>query len=171
VPAYAYVGRAEDARNEALGILGIVPGENLLRLRRIGLYALQRDVEHHVEGFRRAGIPELPHGFEAADASRLAGDEIRALLFGRALGATDTKSYQRYLVDRTADGKVTLRGPFGSDVGTSRIVGDQVCERMRSLGNRESCGYVFRTTVGSAEKGADYLWVNDRGLFVLSAPH
>jgi len=168
VPAYAYAGRVEDARNEALGILGIVPGENLLRLRRIGLYALQRDIEHHVEGFRRAGIPELPYGFQAADVSRLGGDEIRAVLFGRTLNATDTRTYQRYLVDRTADGNVTLRGPFGSDVGTSRTVGDQVCERMRSLGNRESCGYVFRTTVGSAEKGADYLWVNDRGLFALS---
>jgi hypothetical protein len=171
VPAYAYAGRVEDARNEALGILGIVPGENLLRLRRIGLYALQRDVEHHVEGFRRAGIPDLPYRFQAADASRLGGDEIRAVLFGRTLTATDTRTYQRYLVDRTADGNVTLRGPFGSDVGTSRTVGDQVCERMRSLGNRESCGYVYRTTVGSAEKSADYLWVNDRGLFALSMPN
>jgi adenylate cyclase len=171
VPAYAYAGRIEDARNEALGILGIVPGENLLRLRRIGLYALQRDVEHHVEGFRRAGIPELPYDFQAADANRLGGDEIRAVLFGRTLTATDTKTYQRFLVDRAADGKLTLRGPFGSDVGTSRIVGDQVCERLRSLGNRESCGYVFRTTTGSAERNADYLWVNDRGLFALSQPN
>ncbi len=171
VPAYAYAGRIEDAKNEALGILGIVPGENLLRLRRIGLYALQRDVEHHVEGFRRAGIPELPYDFQAADASRLGGDEIRAVLFGRTLAATDTKTYQRFVVDRTADGKLTVRGPFGSDVGTSRIVGDQVCERLRSLGNRESCGYVFRTTTGSAERSADYLWVNDRGLYTLSAPN
>jgi adenylate cyclase len=171
VPAYAYAGRIEDAKNEALGILGIVPGENLLRLRRIGLYALQRDVEHHVEGFRRAGIPELPYDFQTADANRLGGDEIRAVLFGRTLAATDTKTYQRFVVDRTADGKLTVRGPFGSDVGTSRIVGDQVCERLRSLGNRESCGYVFRTTTGSAERSADYLWVNDRGLYTLSAPN
>lgn len=170
VPAYAYAGRIEDARNEALGILGIVPGENLLRLRRVGLYALQRDVEHHVEGFRRAGIPELPFGFQARDANRLAGDEIRAVLFGRTLTATDTRTYQRFLVDRTADGKLTLRGPLGSDVGTSRIFGDQVCERLRSLGNRESCGYVYRMTPGSAERSADYLWVNDGGVFTLSAP-
>ena len=39
---------------------------------------------------------------------------------------------------------------------------------MRSLGNRESCGYVYRTTVGSAERSARDLWVNDRGLFALS---
>jgi adenylate cyclase len=170
MPAYAYAGRLEDAKHAALGIRGLVPGENLLRLRRIGLYALQRGVEHHVEGFRRAGIPELPYGFQTADENRLRGEEIRAVLFGRALMATDTKTYQRYLVDRTADGAVTLRGPFGPDVGASQIVGDQVCERMRSLGNRESCGYVFRTTVGRAEKSAEYLWVNDRGLFALSPP-
>jgi hypothetical protein len=30
---------------------------------------------------------------------------------------------------------------------------------------------VFRTTTGSAERSADYLWVNDRGLYTLSAPN
>jgi len=30
---------------------------------------------------------------------------------------------------------------------------------------------MFRTSTGSAEKSADYLWVNDRGLFTLSAPN
>ena len=118
VPAYAYAGRVEDARNEALGILGIVPGENLLRLRRIGLYALQRDIEHHVEGFRRAGIPELRYGFQAADASRLGGDEIRAVLFGRTLNATDTGPTSA--IWSTARGMATSRCAARSDPTSAR---------------------------------------------------
>jgi hypothetical protein len=82
--------------------------------------------------------------------------------------ATDIKNFQRYLVDRTNDGQLTVRGPFGSDAGTSRIVGNKICDRFRSFGYRESCGFVFRVGAVGSDKGNDHLWVNDRGIFALS---
>jgi adenylate cyclase len=77
VPAYAYLGRLEEAKQETAGILGLVPNENLLRLRRIGLYKLESDIEHYVEGFRRAGVPELPYRYDGSKAGKLSGEEIR----------------------------------------------------------------------------------------------
>jgi adenylate cyclase len=167
-PSYAYSGRLDEAKAEVAGILGFVPHENLMRLRRIGLYKLERDIEHYVEGFRRAGVPELPYGYEGLVGDRLTGDEVRALLFGRAITATNIRNFQQYLVDRTGDGKITMRGPLGSDIGKSRIEGDKVCDRLQALGFRESCGFVFRNPEGIPERENEYHWVNDNGVFAFS---
>lgn len=167
-PAYAYQGRLDEARAEVLGILGFVPQENLMRLRRIGLYKLQRDVDHYIEGFRRAGVPELPFGYEVAEEAKLSGDDLRALLFGRTTMVTNTRNFQQYLVDRTVEGRLTVRGPFGSDVGTSFIVGDRLCDQLQSLGSRSSCGFVFRKGVDTTERKETYQWVKDEGIFTIS---
>jgi adenylate cyclase len=167
-PAYAYLGRLDKAKTEIAEILGFVPYENLMRLRRIGLYKFKRDVEHYAEGFRLAGVPELPYGSEGSAQDPLTGAEARELLFGRSITITDLNSFQQFLVDRTGDGKLTIRGPLGSDVGTSTIDGDMVCDRLRALGFRSSCGFVFRNPDAPVVQGTAYRLVSDNGVFGFS---
>ena len=149
-------------------ILALFPSENLMRLRRIGLYKLETDVEHFVDGFRKAGLPELPHGYEGSERNKLSGQEMRSLLVGRTITAVNVKNFQRILVDWTSDGKMTIRGPLESDSGVSRIEGDMICDQLQAHGFRKSCGFVFRNSMGTPEKQNEYHWVNDLGIFRFS---
>jgi TolB-like protein len=60
VPVFAYAGLLEEARNELKNILKIFPNYSLLFIRNTIGYKLMEDVEHHVEGFRMAGLQHLP---------------------------------------------------------------------------------------------------------------
>lgn len=164
-PAYAYSGRLKQAKAEILGILGFVAHENLMRLERIGLYKLESDRAHFVEGFRLAGIKDLPFGYGAKMATKLAGGEIKALLFGRTVRAVNTRNFQRFLLDRTSEGKLTIRGPLGTDTGISKVEDDQICDRLQSLGHRRSCGYLYRETESTPSGQDSHLLVMDEGIF------
>ncbi len=168
-PTYAYLGRMKEAKAEILGILGFVPHENLMRLRRIGLYKLDKDREHFAEGYRRAGVTKLPYGHDVSQAVKLKNGDIKKLLFGRTVIATNRRNYQRYLLDRTSEGRLTVRGPFGTDAGVSVVKNDRLCDRMRSLGNRESCGFLFRQDESVRPDLGSYLYVKDDGVFTISA--
>jgi adenylate cyclase len=56
--AYAQSGQLEEARKEAAEVLRIYPGFTIDRYKRILTYKHPRDVEHRVDGLRKAGLPE-----------------------------------------------------------------------------------------------------------------
>ena len=56
VPVFAYAGLLEEARNELKNILKIYPNYSLSAIRKNSKYKLKEDVEHHLEGFRMAGL-------------------------------------------------------------------------------------------------------------------
>jgi adenylate cyclase len=56
--AYAQLGQIEDARREAAEVLRINPDFTIERHQRIIRYKDPRDVEHRVDGMRKAGLPE-----------------------------------------------------------------------------------------------------------------
>jgi hypothetical protein len=60
VPVFAYAGLLEEAGNELKNILKIFPSYNLNVIRNTSKYRLMEDVEHHLEGFRMAGLQHLP---------------------------------------------------------------------------------------------------------------
>jgi tetratricopeptide (TPR) repeat protein len=60
VPVFAYADLLEEARNELKNILKIFPNYNLAFIRNTSGYKLMEDVEHHLEGFRMAGLQRLP---------------------------------------------------------------------------------------------------------------
>ncbi len=170
-PAYAHLGRLDEAKVEVASLLQYVPFENLMRLRRISLYKLEEDIEHYVAGFRKAGIPQLPYGYEGLAENKLTGERVRALLFGRTITAIDIKTFQQYLFDRTSDGRITVRGPWGSDSGTSDIEGDRVCDQLQAYGTRKSCGFIYRNPKGTAEKKNEYHLVMDFGVLQFIPEH
>ena len=56
VPVFAYAGLLEESRNEFKNILKIFPGFSLDGFRKNSKYKLMEDVEHHLEGYRMAGL-------------------------------------------------------------------------------------------------------------------
>src|SRR5262249_28095806 len=56
--AYAQAGQLEDARTEAAEVLRINPGFTIESHKRVAVYKDPKDVEHRLDGLRKAGLPE-----------------------------------------------------------------------------------------------------------------
>src|SRR5260221_408884 len=56
--AYAQSEQFEEARAEAAEVLRINPGFTIERWKRLAVYKDPKDVEHRIDGLRKAGLPE-----------------------------------------------------------------------------------------------------------------
>ena len=56
--AYAQSGQVEEARAEAAEVLRINPGFTIESWKRLAVYKDPKDVEHRLDGARKAGLPE-----------------------------------------------------------------------------------------------------------------
>jgi hypothetical protein len=56
--AHAQAGQLEEARAEAVQVLRINPGFTIQGLKRILVYKDPKDLEHRLDGLRKAGLPE-----------------------------------------------------------------------------------------------------------------
>ena len=56
--AYAQLGQLEEARAAAAEVLRINPGFTIESAKRIDLFKDPKDLEHYVDGMRKAGLPE-----------------------------------------------------------------------------------------------------------------
>jgi adenylate cyclase len=56
--AYAQAGQLEEARKQATEVLRINPGFTIERHKRIMVHKDPKDVEHRLDGLRKAGLPE-----------------------------------------------------------------------------------------------------------------
>ncbi len=56
--AYAQLGQLEEARAEATEVLRINPGFTIESWKRLAVYKDPNDVEHRLDGARKAGLPE-----------------------------------------------------------------------------------------------------------------
>jgi hypothetical protein len=57
--AYAQSGQLEEARAEAAEVLQINPGFTIESSKRILVYKNPKDLEHYIDGMRKAGLPEI----------------------------------------------------------------------------------------------------------------
>lgn len=56
--AYAQSGQVEQARSEAAEVMRINPGFTIESAKRVVVYKDPEDVEHRLDGMRKAGLPE-----------------------------------------------------------------------------------------------------------------
>ncbi len=56
--AYAQSGHLEEARKEAAEVLRINPGFTIESYKRLAVFKDPKDVEHRLDGLRKAGLPE-----------------------------------------------------------------------------------------------------------------
>jgi len=117
--------------------------------------------ERLAEGFLKAGLPGEPSGFyKISKENRLTGKQIRKLVFGRKVTGFDLRIGKQWWIERTKDGKSTIRGGDGSDSGKSWIEDDMLCDQWDNLyEGLKDCWPVYRNPEGTREKNDEYLGV------------
>jgi tetratricopeptide (TPR) repeat protein len=159
--AYGHLGRASEAKAAiAKADAGFASSRTTVLLGAVISYKDRSDLERFLDGLRKAGVPELPFGYDERTADRLSGDAIRLLLFGHTMRGRDADG-AAFTVKRTADGGVTKNDPAGSETGRSVIEGDRLCS-LYPLSGR-SCVAVFRNPRGTSARQDQYIIVSPWG--------
>ncbi len=172
VSAYGHLGRSTEIAVAKEGF------EEVLRERDEGeftrliaqqffVFKNEGDIARLLEGLAKAGVPELPSGFDPDSKDRLTGPEIKSLLFGHELRG-------RRIAPEMADykGSISVDGSFSSTVGSSASTGtiwiqaDVRCAA--SPRNLTTCGALFRNPSGTFEQKNEYLAVQRHSRFEFS---
>jgi adenylate cyclase len=125
----------------------------------------EADTKRLLDGLRKAGVPELPFGYDAKSKDRLTGEEIKSLTFGHKIRGQRLDAGVVYSRTTAEDGTTRVIGG-GPSPGTSTIQGDTSCTRY--LGSGRSCAAVFRNPNGSFAQENEYLWVEQWHRFEFS---
>ena len=127
-------------------------------------------MERFAESFSKAGLPGEPSGFYKISAeNRLTGDEIREQFFGRKVSGVNMVSEKPWWVERTEDGRATIRDGDKSDTGKSWIEEDMLCDQWDNLyESLKDCWVVYRNPEGTPEKNDEYIGATSYGLYPFS---
>ncbi|MGO4123659.1 adenylate/guanylate cyclase domain-containing protein [Inquilinus sp. YAF38] len=125
------------------------------------------DLDRVLDGLRKAGVPDLPFGFDPKSKDRLSGSEIKALLFGHGIrGREVVPAVNPYRRTTTIDGSFSATIGTQSVEGVSRIEGDAMCT-FAPLTIR-SCRVVFRNPGGTLDLENEYLFFRDQDRYEFS---
>ena len=161
--SYANTGRIEEARAMLdKGTKGWPP--TMKNVRFISTMLPLKDLqvmERFAEGYVKAGLPGEPSGFYKISAeNRLTGDEIREQLFGRKVTGFNMVSEKPWWIERSEDGKATIRDGDNADTGKSWIEEDMLCDQWDNLyENLKDCWVVYRNPEGTPDNNDEYLGV------------
>ena len=139
---------------------------SLASVRFNQFYEQAEDMQHLLSRLRLAGAQEFSPEFDARrdDAEQIPGRHLAALLYGRSFESLCWFPRLNAEFSFAANGAVswTARQDI-SDLGTSRIDGNQICVRLPTITrDRDACSSVFKI------KGSNYLTKNYD--FVLAGP-
>jgi adenylate cyclase len=181
IPTYGYLGRNDDivvAKERIKPYLAEAEDGEYTGLLMIEYFPFKKaaDRERMLEGLRKAGVPELPFGFDAKSKDRLSGSAIKDLLFGHEIqgrrlpleSPTAGRSGQAvsagqpgvdsevYIRATSLEGatRITL-GSWSDNNALSDVEGDSVCTFFPTLGRR-LCAAVFRNPSGSFAQKNEY---------------
>jgi TolB-like protein/class 3 adenylate cyclase len=124
------------------------------------------DLDRILTGLRKAGVPELPFGFDGQSKDRLTGPEIKSLVFGHEFQGRSRKSGDLYKRTTAPDGRAQVT--LGNDLIDlmSEVEGDYLCSA-EPWGDR-SCIAFFRNPGGDAAHRNEYLVVSRREVLEFS---
>ena len=144
--------------------------KNLRYMMGIAPHKYLQASERIAEGYIKAGLPGEPSGFyKISKENRLTGKELRKLFLGRRVTGFDLGTQKQWWVERSKDGKATIRGGEGSDSGKSWIEDDMLCDQWENLyGGLKDCWPVYRNPEGTAEKNDEYLGAPGYGVYPFS---
>jgi len=126
-------------------------------------------LKHLADGFEIAGAAERGRSryLKLDHETKLAGQEIKSLLFGHTIRGRDYWNSNSWAQKRTIDGKVSHSGQsihIGSDdakEGESWIEDDRLCDRWPEVGDEITiCVLIFRDSDGGPN---DYYMLTDQG--------
>jgi len=169
---YAQVGRDQEAR--AIFDKGTKGWPATMKNVRFLMTTFpQKDLqvmERFAEGYIKAGLPGESSGFyKISKENRLTGKEIRKLFFGRKMAGFTPGTEKQWLIERSMDGKATIRDGARSDTGKSWIEEDMLCDQWDNLyEGLKDCWVVYRNPEGTPEKNDEYLGAPGYGLYPFS---
>ena len=169
---YAQVDRTEEARAMLdKGTRGWPAAMKKVRyIMSVLSFGDHRVAERFAEGYVKAGLPGEPSGFyKISKENRLTEKEIRKLFFGRKVTGFTLATGKQWRIERSKDGKATIRGGDGSDSGKSWIEDDMLCDQWDKLyDGLKDCWPIYRNPEGTPAKHDEYLGVPDYGIYPFS---
>jgi hypothetical protein len=122
------------------------------------------------ESYIKAGLPGESSGFYKISAeNRLSGEELRKLFFGSKVSGSNMVTGKQWLIDRSEDGKATIRDGDKSDTGKSWIEDDMLCDQWDNLyENLRDCWVVYRNPEGIPDKNDEFLGAPGYGIYPFS---
>jgi tetratricopeptide (TPR) repeat protein len=148
---------SEDGQPELTGLMA----QNLIPYKN---YA---DVERMLDGLRKAGVPELPFGFDPKSPDRLSGAEIKALFFGHEIqGQEVLGGGGAYWRKTEEDGSYRAMVWDKTFKGVTWLEGDIMC--IASKTRPIACRAVYRNPAGSFDQKNEYLYFRDIDRFEFS---
>jgi tetratricopeptide (TPR) repeat protein len=125
---------------------------------RLAHYRSEQDIEHMIDGLRKAGVPENAFGFEGKTEDRINSEPLEKLTVGKAWSGID--GYGRPFEQQISkDGRIAYNNHVTLLVGKVWIAGDKLCVRFHSnIMGRNDCGYVYHNQDGSRDQNNEYVW-------------
>jgi hypothetical protein len=124
------------------------------------------------DGLLKAGVPGEPGGYYKSTIflePNLTGKEIKEQIFGRTISGFDICGGKEWSIERTEDGKATIRRDKITDTGKSWIDGDKLCNQWENLyGGYKDCRRVYVNPEGTKEKKDQYIGTAVYGLVPFS---
>jgi adenylate cyclase len=126
--------------------------------------------ESFTEGWIKAGFQGEPSGFyKIAAENRLTGEELGKLFFGRKVTGSDLLTGKQWWVERSQDGKATIRDDDKSDTGKSWIEEDMLCNQWDNLyESLRDCWVIYRNPEGTPENKDEYMGAPGYGIYPFS---
>jgi len=124
------------------------------------------------EGLLKAGVSGEPGGYYKSAIflePNLTGKEIKDQVFGQTISGFDICGGKEWSIERTEDGKATIRRDKIADTGKSWIDGDKLCNKWKNLyGGYKDCMRVYVNPEGTKEKKDQYIGTAVYGLVPFS---
>jgi adenylate cyclase len=161
--AYGHLGRAaevETTKGELLTVLSTIGERHYHRLfvQRYFVFKSEGDVVQLLEGLRKAGIAELPPGFDPASKDRLTEDEMQFLVFGHEIkGRRTFPDLVEYRRVTATDGSTAVVIGSAPRQGRSWMQAGTLCVAYPRV--LTSCGVIFRNPAGTREQNNEYQFV------------
>jgi hypothetical protein len=127
-------------------------------------------MKRFAEGYAKAGFLGNPSEFyKKSVENRLTGEEIRKLFFGRKVGGSTMVTGKKWWIERSTDGKSTIRGGDDSDTGKSWIEEDMLCDQWdNSYEGLSDCWAIYRNPEGTPDYNDEFIGAPVAGLYPFS---
>ncbi len=119
------------------------------------------------EGLRKAGLDEIPWGYDPDSPDMVRGDDLRSLYFGRTLKGRDAQSGKERIISISHDGEATSR--IGDLVDRGTVDGwhdEKLCIWWKGEGR--VCAVTFRNPEGTPDQRNEYDYVYFGGVIPFS---
>jgi adenylate cyclase len=165
--AYADQGNETQAAVETAKLLELFPESNLTYYGYLYDYWRDGDLQRHLAGLRKAGIPEWPFGFAGKEADKLGEADLRNLVDGKTWTGKH-KNGTDFIQYFDKAGNTAYRSTNTNITGVIEVRGDSLCEKFDGYFlDRMVCGHVYRNT-SDEQRDRPYVHVTPRALTFFS---